>query len=147
MVYLVHAVLGGAAQSPGPEPGGIKGMMRSETAVRMVEAGSCEADVGNYICVNLSGGLRKLSENKDGFILVSSIILFAIHHCIWLKWRNRPDKHPISMFRLSFCHSARYGASSDAGVGFLQVPSVGLVTRLFLALTQWLLGEVQGTSD
>lgn len=35
-------------------------MMRSEAAVRMGDAGSCEADVGNYICVNLSGGLRKL---------------------------------------------------------------------------------------
>lgn len=66
MFYLVHAGGGGGLRRAlGQSPGGIKGMKRSETVGRMVEAGWGEADAGNYICVNLSGGLRKLCENKD----------------------------------------------------------------------------------
>lgn len=71
-------VLGDARLSPGPEPEGMNGRIRSEAAVR---AGSRQECVNT--CVNLSGGGGcHLCKNKDTISLCfHPNCPFTVHHC------------------------------------------------------------------
>lgn len=71
---------------------------------------------------------------------------FTIYYCNWLKRRSKCSQINTLQQVLAFC-----GHVLLMCVCFLQVSSVGLATcwgySMFLALTQWLLGEAPWTLD